>query len=521
MNFSLCTSETCKVIVLVFAIFLAGYMIWTNSNNSLKEMFDEDNKNLDASTDSGTDDQIKSIYSQVYFKDISDATLKAYKDEMGTTNTFDPNSFKDTLTADRKNEVNNMIRNVFQEQLNRSETPEERETYTNSFMTNKMHTKEDIVAALSASPEMATKDIDNKDTRQTKKDNAMQASDYARYKTIIDTYQKSLDRLPSSVELNHYFKIFTKDATFTPEKLEDALLASREHTILEKNQQNLVQGELMGNITERQLEIMVTDLYKSVYQVEPDPSTYKFLKNKFVGFDLNEEAFIKFLKQLKQAELDATGTRAINNGSDQDKYHKSDAYGGNGGNSANEDVYNKYVSQKPDLLDRTMDKPSFMDNDRHPQDSHTNGDQKNGSKDNSKDQTFDGDNGEDADSINVQKTIDAIKQGPACRFDRNKLDNDQAYAHFVNQRNDDDCKGGQYLNAYKSKNDNMVLIPGQEWSVPQRKPPVCYGNFDKYNPMVDQSALIGTLLKEADKTQVGSIMPKFSYKQNDGLCYSK
>jgi hypothetical protein len=59
----------------------------------------------------------------------------------------------------------------------------------------------------------------------------------------------------------------------------------------------------------------------------------------------------------------------------------------------------------------------------------------------------------------------------------------------------------------------MVLLPGQEWSVPQKHPPVCYGNKGNYNPTIEQTALIGTLLGDAKDTEIGSIMPKFSYKE--------
>jgi hypothetical protein len=62
-----------------------------------------------------------------------------------------------------------------------------------------------------------------------------------------------------------------------------------------------------------------------------------------------------------------------------------------------------------------------------------------------------------------------------------------------------------------------VLRPEFQWSVPQRRPPVCIptaASKAKVTAQTDQTALIGTLLPAAfSDTQVGSLMPKFVYKE--------
>ena len=118
------------------------------------------------------------------------------------------------------------------------------------------------------------------------------------------------------------------------------------------------------------------------------------------------------------------------------------------------------------------------------------------------------------DAMSTAKIIDGIKNAPACRFDKNKIENDsQAYANFVNRRNDDLQKCSKYLNA----DNNLVLYPEFKWDVPHKRPPVCYSH-GHYNPRADQTALIGTLLNEAYETQVGSIMPTFTHKENVKYC---
>ena len=62
----------------------------------------------------------------------------------------------------------------------------------------------------------------------------------------------------------------------------------------------------------------------------------------------------------------------------------------------------------------------------------------------------------------------------------------------------------------------MVLRPEYAWSVPQRRAPVCTipGQPPIIQPLLSDSKLmLGTPLCEADQTQVGSIMPKFQYKE--------
>lgn len=94
-----------------------------------------------------------------------------------------------------------------------------------------------------------------------------------------------------------------------------------------------------------------------------------------------------------------------------------------------------------------------------------------------------------------------------------KQEPEVSLADIVQQRNLSELKDS-YERSNKSKHyEDLVLLPNQEWSVPQKHPPVCTSKKCNIKPMIDQTALIGTLLDDADDTQVGSIMPKFVYKE--------
>jgi hypothetical protein len=67
-----------------------------------------------------------------------------------------------------------------------------------------------------------------------------------------------------------------------------------------------------------------------------------------------------------------------------------------------------------------------------------------------------------------------------------------------------------------SHTNGMVLRPDQAWNVPYRPPPVCttLGQKPLTQPLLTNSKLLlGTPLGDATDTQVGSIMPKFEYKE--------
>lgn len=62
----------------------------------------------------------------------------------------------------------------------------------------------------------------------------------------------------------------------------------------------------------------------------------------------------------------------------------------------------------------------------------------------------------------------------------------------------------------------MALRPDLSWSVPQRPPPVCttLGQKPLVQPVMTNSPLLlGTSLEDSQDTEVGSIMPKFEYKE--------
>ena len=79
-----------------------------------------------------------------------------------------------------------------------------------------------------------------------------------------------------------------------------------------------------------------------------------------------------------------------------------------------------------------------------------------------------------------------------------------------------DCNRNKQKGKVAHDYDDMVLRHDQLWKMPERRPPVCKMDSKKkcsVNPVEVQSALIGTLLNDASDTSIGSILPKFHFKE--------
>jgi hypothetical protein len=598
----------------------------TNSRSKLQEYFEEEATNSTSAQanlinpNDPVDQQIRALYKKVYFQDIPPEELARYTAELNKDN-FDADSFCRNLTIERTSAVQDMINEVFMKVLKRPATPEEMDKYLDLYMSGKLTSPNDLVRILSNSPELAA-NSPPVPQQELKRD------DYNLYKQIIDTYQKVLDRLPNSGELNHYFVMMKKDHDFTLDKLQDALLTSREYGILSMNQRNVVQGELLGNITERQLQIVITNLYQSVYQTPPDKATYNYLRGKFIDFNLDDEKLVIFIKQLKSAETSTknnsttqsaqpvtqstnstvpqatidttstspsginptpappapatksltTSTTTTTTISKPVEQNKTNA-------QINNAVIEKFMNYKPDMNSFFFEKPErYIDapiktstststttsvtttpgtSQKVSDNTTTNANTATGNNPNSDDSTANGidtpqgstitynaiNDPNENKSVNVydtrccdalansmlnktgypdsettERVIQSIKDGAKCGFDKNRLEkvlelNDQQlYADYVNGRNNDlnsSCAPNKSI--YTNANNNMVLYPEFKWSVPQKRPPVCYTKGNHYQPLIDQTALIGTLLCDAKCTQTGSILPDFKYEEKPRL----
>lgn len=572
-----CTSDNCKIMLLIFVVFLAGYFIAENDVAKRKrpisaggtEHFESEYSPVDKKEDISIPTaevekilaKIDTVYKDVYGEPVPADKMSLYYKSLGAAN-FDEGSFKRRLSIERKTSYETLVKDVFMEVLKRLPTPTEQKKYMDLYLGNQMKTQQDLQFILRMDIESVVQS-DSSDVPELP-----DKEDYNTYKDIISTFEDVLGRNPNTSELKFYYDLIKKNG-YDQKKIKDILLSSREHEILIKNQNNQVHGDLSANITEKQLEMAVNEMYNAVFFEYPDAETYKFLRGKFVAMNLDEEKLAIFIKRLKSAESDVTkmtptGTPArtsstrtpTGNPSMTTAFPKIPPM-----SSAmtptmtpamtpamNPTTTPAFLTVPPinPAMNPTM-APSFptvppmtpamnstmipaMTPDMNPTmapafptvppmtpamtptmtPSTEMFDEKvTATPDISRRTTtmqLQNNNTttlrpNSDDNTNIGETIDAIKC--AKYFEKKYKGVVPEECKFNNK------KTKHYLNA----DDNMVLRPEMSWQVPMRRSPVCYATDQVgYNPSVEQSALIGTLLPDAEKTSVGSIMPKFEYR---------
>jgi hypothetical protein len=319
-------------------------------------------------------------------------------------------------------------------------------------------------------------------------------ADTKTYHAIVDVFGNVLRRNPTPNEMDHFYDMIKTKKSFTPDTLRVLLTQTNEYHILKKNQTNAVDTELPGNASDRQVRLATREGYQKVFGSLPSPQAEEYLRSKLVEFQLDTVRYDAFLRALKAFD---------------------DMPDGNYKTLAS-------VLKQPDLWARTSSTSSSATSGRKVAVVEGLG----GGKDALRDYGWDTDDMysnlfasqatmNDA-AIRAIMSKQTLLDKDACALQADKRDGTML-AGLLKKRNDDKQKGecerfGKYVNA----DDAMVLDPAHKWSVPQKIPPPCIvGKKDKaiVYPSTEQSALIGTLLKDAMDTKVGSIMPKFEYKE--------
>jgi hypothetical protein len=494
--------------LLIFVIFLAGYFIAENDVAKRQRPVATENflqfKNKEAESNFyPVEDPLKrseeAVIPSAEVEDILAKIDKVYKDVFGEpvpadkmslyykslgASSFDEGSFRRRLSMERKAAFETLVKDVFMDVLKRLPTPTELQKYIDLFLGNQMKTQQDLQFILRMDLETVIRS-DKSDIPEP-----VDKEDYNTYKDIIATFESVLGRNPNTSELKFYYDLIKQNG-YEQKKIKDILLSSREHEILMKNQNNLVHGDLSANITEKQLEIAVNELYKAIFFEYPDADTYKYLRGRFIAMNLDEEKLALFIKRLKSADsVSAPCVMPPTTTMPQTTTMSP---------KTSKEMFDEKVTATPDISSRTTAAAITQDSRALPpiptQATKTQN---------------------PGETTNIDETIDAIKC--AKYFEKSRFESAQDMREktlgYKSSRIPSECKfNSKKTKHYLNADDNMVLRPEMRWQVPMRRAPVCYATEQvDYNPSVEQSSLIGTLLSDAQKTSVGSIMPKFEYK---------
>ena len=303
---------------------------------------------------------------------------------------------------------------------------------------------------------------------------------------VTEIFNSILNRLPDDNELSTFSKLLKEDRDFTLEKLKQLLYGSEEFNRLQKTQSNQVYGNLIGGVTDRQITLIVMTNYKKIVGKDTaniDSDELKFLKKKLVEFNLDEAVFNKFLESYVKNQpfnQQIQASEKVKKLIQQEQMH-----------AQSNDDQAKYDRIKKELyteLVADLAKNSLVQQEQA---------------------SFTDPKGVEHAVLPNKQVIEVLLKTDNMTKERDVgyLDNPQSMANLVNERNKSLIKDTCVRNRkYLGLDEDMVLDPSLKWKLPQRHPPVCVGGKNDFKPLMDQTALIGTLLPDAKNTKVGSVV---------------
>ena len=320
--------------------------------------------------------------------------------------------------------------------------------------------------------------------------------DFTLEEQIIRVYQEVLQRVPTSKELVADTRALS-DKVLTIQGLEQRLIDSDEYQRIIKMQSNELAPELRKMVSDRALMDLVSKIYQEERKKKIPEDMVLPLKDIYIYLDYNEYALRAMLRTstYPRFEEDVLATK------DLDKTKLIE-------------IFNQYYKKETLMAEgkkiaEEMLKASQAANGTGNGASGTGAGAAGGSGSAapkplaSSTTTAQACNVNDKDS-NMDPMLQNILKCASDVFDK-----DQAARILNNESN-------MVKFPVKTHYGNMVLRPEQAWSVPQQQVPVCttLGQRQLLQPVVTNSKLLlGTPLDESSNTQVGSIMPKFEYKE--------
>lgn len=327
-------------------------------------------------------------------------------------------------------------------------------------------------------------------------------------KIVEDTFAKVMGRVPTLVEVDRYYDMYINELNSDEDLLEAELRTTTEYGDLIKTNGKFGAVKRYDYLSE------INAVYREVLNRDAFPNEINRYSPQMMSGALTEEDLAEILKE--NPEYNKLQTRKTDIDIVKDTYKQVMLVDASPSQTAM--YFNKYVELDRDqtaLISYLKTTPEY----REKMSATFNPNALKGLFTNMR----------PSSSISEQPTEQITVENPlptstSTTEDLNSTETntDRCYenknvADFRNERNTDElmygCERNKKMNLYTNATDDMVLLEGAEWSVPQERPPICYQPTCVASPMMDQTALLGTLLGEANETQVGSILPKFSYKE--------
>lgn len=325
---------------------------------------------------------------------------------------------------------------------------------------------------------------------------------------VIQVYSEILFRNPDETELSHFAQLLKEDKDFSLDKLKQILYSSEEYKRLEKTQTNTAYSNIIGGVTDRQLTLIVTTVYKDVTGKElPDTDTLHLLKKKLVDFNIDQNALKEFIKNYIDNKPYNYTPKLVQTTQENVVSKDTNTVSKDDFDLLKKDIMSQ-VTQALQNIPKKTDQ-GFTTNGKEVAQVNPNRQVIEVLLRTAKDSTSE-------NYLDSQNIVNKIKEEAKCAFDKDAVDNyykslgaSQDMAELQDKRNTEElgytCNRNQKFMAI---DQDLVLDPSLKWTIPTQHPPICVGNKKQYKPIADQTALIGTLLEDANETTVGSILPE-------------
>ncbi len=341
------------------------------------------------------------------------------------------------------------------------------------------------------------------------------------YRSVIRVFNEFLGRNPNTSELFKYYRKMT-DEKIDEKKLGKVLENSDEYKRTQTIANNMTNNDVATTINTQQIDNDIIDTYSALFNKNPDDITIKYFRKKYMEMDFDKKKLQDYMMNLpdykihdsliKEAtdELQKESNNSMDNlALEQEKVPEAEK-------KEPTKQHQKYKIVKADDVRVTDGKASYIIERPNIFNFYSDGENSQDMIDNAA-KLLGSSVTESTDSITADN-INSTQEDVCKKLDDNTtfctMTKRKSMAKYEQQRNLEElkykCKQSKYINA----TDDYKLFPEYKWMVPQERAPMCVGDFSRASPLIDQSSLIGTLLPDARNTEVGSIQPKFTYRED-------
>lgn len=121
--------------------------------------------------------------------------------------------------------------------------------------------------------------------------------------SIIEAYERVLDRRPTGEQLMSVQKRLSQDPTFSLEILEKLLVLSAERKRAHLTQTNAINTEMEGIATREQVRLHVRNVYMDEIGHEPAEDSATFLYESFVRSGMDEHELLRLIRSIEIVPL--------------------------------------------------------------------------------------------------------------------------------------------------------------------------------------------------------------------------